>query len=71
MSIFLVIFKFIACFVAISSTLLYLGNYINSIDFAKALFVDKDSTDLAKANASYRIKLGLIMAISWSIVMVI
>jgi len=71
MSIFLVIFRFIACFVAISSTLLYLGNYINSLDMAKALFVDKNSTDSAKANASYRIKLGLIMAISWSIVIVI
>ena len=71
MSLFLIIFKFIACFIAISSTLLYLGNYINSLDMAKTLFVDKDSVDTAKANASYRIKLGLIMAISWSIVIIL
>jgi hypothetical protein len=71
MNTFLIILKFIASFIAISSTLLYLGNYINSVDMAKALFTDKDSTDLAKASASYRIKLGLIMAVSWSIVIAI
>jgi hypothetical protein len=71
MNIFLIIFRFIACFVAISSTLLYLGNFINSINMAKALFIDKNSDDLAQANNSYRIKLGLIMAISWSIVIVL
>jgi len=71
MNIFFIIFRFIACFVAISSTLLYLGNFINSINMAKALFIDKDSDDLAQTNNSYRIKLGLIMAISWSIVIVL
>ena len=71
MSTFLIIFRFISCLIAISSTLLYLGNYINSINVAKAMFLDKNTDEAAVSNASYRIKLGLIMAISWSIVIVI
>jgi hypothetical protein len=68
MTVFLVILKFLASFIAISSTLLYLGNYINAINAAKALFNSKEESDSAQESAKYRIKLGLIMAVSWSIV---
>ena len=65
------IIKFIASVVAICSTLLYLGSYINSIKESKALFTTKDNNDFETQSAQLRIKLGLIMAVAWSIVIVL
>jgi hypothetical protein len=65
------IIKFIACIIAMFSTLLYLGSYINSLRESKALFTNKENMDAETRAAQLRIKLGLIMAIAWSVVIVL
>lgn len=66
----MLLFKFICAIVAIYTTTLYVSSILTSISFNAFRFPDNsDQTEDVK-KAKFRLVIGLIMAVSWAVLIV-
>ena len=66
----LYLIKFIACVIAIFSTILFFNSLVASMFNINSVLFESDAPDFTARDASYRVLLGIIMSICWSIVIV-
>lgn len=66
----MLIFKFICAIIAIYSTTLYISSLLTSISFNAFRFPSNDDQIEDVDKAKFRLWVGVVMAISWSVLLV-
>lgn len=66
----MVVVKFICCIIALFTTLLFISDVITSCTSDKFTIPKEDEPDPAMRHAAFRLILSIIMAISWSVLIV-
>lgn len=66
----MLLFKFICAVIAIFSTTLYISSLLTSISFNAFRFPSNDDQTEDVTKAKFRIVVGIIMAVSWAVLMV-
>lgn len=66
----LIILKFICAIIAIYSTTLYISSLLTSMSFNAFRFPSNDDQVEDVKKAKFRLVIGLIMAVSWAILLV-
>ena len=66
----MLIFKFICAIIAIYSTTLYISSLLTSISFNAFRFPSNDDQIEDVSKAKFRLWIGVVMAISWSVLLV-
>ena len=66
----MLILKFICAIIAIFSTTLYISSLLTSISFNAFRFPSNDDQVEDVSKAKFRLIIGLIMAVSWAVLMV-
>ena len=66
----MLILKFLCAIIAIFSTTLYISSILTSISFNAFRFPDNDDQTEDVAKAKFRLIIGLIMAVSWAVLIV-
>ena len=66
----MLLLKFICAVIAIFSTTLYVSSILTSISFNAFRFPDNNDQTEDVAKAKFRLIVGLIMAVSWAVLIV-
>ena len=66
----MLLLKFICAVIAIFSTTLYISSLLTSISFNAFRFPSNDDQTEDVTKAKFRIVVGIIMAVSWAVLMV-
>lgn len=66
----MLLFKFICAIVAIYSTTLYLSSLFTSISFNAFRFPSNDDETEDVKKVKFRLVIGIIMAVSWAVLLV-
>ena len=66
----MLLFKFICAIIAIFSTTLYISSILTSISFNAFRFPSNDDQTEDVTKARFRIIVGIIMAVSWAVLIV-
>lgn len=66
----MLIFKFICAIIAIYSTTLYISSLLTSISFNAFRFPSNDDQIEDVSKAKFRLWVGIVMAIAWSVLLV-
>ena len=66
----MLLFKFICAVVAIYTTTLYISSILTSISFNAFRFPSNDDQIEDTSKAKFRLIVGLIMAVSWAVLLV-
>ncbi len=66
----MLVLKFICAIIAIFSTTLYISSLLTSISFNAFRFPSNDDQTEDVTKAKFRIVVGIIMAVSWAVLMV-
>lgn len=66
----MLLFKFICAIIAIYSTTLYISSLLTSISFNAFRFPSNDDQIEDTNKAKFRLIVGLIMAVSWAVLLV-
>lgn len=66
----MLLFKFICAVVAIYATTLYISSILTSISFNAFRFPSNDDQIEDTSKAKFRLIVGLIMAVSWAVLLV-
>lgn len=66
----MLVLKFICAIIAIFSTTLYISSLLTSISFNAFRFPSNDDQTEDVTKAKFRIGIGVIMAVSWAVLLV-
>jgi len=66
----MLLFKFICAIVAIYSTTLYISSLLTSISFNAFRFPSNDDETEDVKKVKFRLVIGIIMAVSWAVLLV-
>lgn len=66
----MLLFKFICAVIAIFSTTLYISSLLTSVSFNAFRFPSNDDQVEDTTKAKFRLIVGLIMAVSWAVLIV-
>jgi hypothetical protein len=66
----MLLFKFICAIVAIYSTTLYISSLLTSVSFNAFRFPSNDDETEDVKKVKFRLVIGIIMAISWAVLLV-
>ena len=66
----MLLLKFICAVIAIFSTTLYISSLLTSISFNAFRFPSNDDQTEDTTKAKFRLVIGIIMAVSWAVLMV-